>query len=133
MIIRFVPYRRASVLLASLLLVASCGRRTNTGDVTPHSAPANLFVTNHYSEAMEVTAVTAGINHRLGVVSPEVERHFVLPAALLAAGGQIEFQATPSGTGPTARTGSLQIAPGDIVDFIITAQLFNSQAIVRNR
>ena len=127
------PYRRASFLLASLLLVASCGRRTGTGDVTPHSAPANVFVTNHYAEAMEVTALSAGINHRLGLVSPEVERHFVLPSALLAAGGQIEFIATPAGNGPVARSGSVQVAPGDIVDFVISAQIFNSQAIVRGR
>ncbi len=127
------PYRRPSLWLATLLVaVISCGHR-GTSAVAPRSAPANLFVTNHYSEAMEVIAVTAGINHRLGVVSPEVERHFVLPTALLAAGGQIEFLAAPAGNGPTARSGTIQVSPGDVVEFLITAQLFNSQAIVKNR
>ena len=120
------------MLLAGLLLLASCGRRAASGDVAPRAAPANLFVTNHYAEAMEVIAVTAGINHRLGVVSPEVERRFALPTALLAAGGQIEFIATPAGNGPVARSGTVQVGPGDIVDFVISAQIFNSQAIVRN-
>ena len=114
------------------MALVSCGHRGANG-VAPSTASANLFVTNHYLEPMEVVAVTAGINHRLGVVSPEVERHFVLPQALLAAGGQLEFVATPSGQGPTARSGLVQVSPGDVVDFVISAQLFNSQAIVRGR
>lgn len=121
--------------LALLAFTGACahhsGAANDSGTVQHASAPVNVFVTNHYSLPMEVIASASGANHRLGVVSPEVEGHFVLPMALVSSGGQVEFLAVPSGQGPVARSGLVMVIPGDVVEFVIGAQLFNSTATVK--
>ena len=140
--------RRGSWVLIAGLLVTSAGCRksgaaADGNEFPPTGTPVRVYVTNHWEQAMEVSVVAAGSTYRLGLVSPGIDRSFVLPQAALAAGGRVEFIAQPSGVAaegrsgpfgrvaPSARSGEISVSPGDIVDFEITTFLGDSRATVR--
>ena len=120
------------LLSLPLLLPAGLGcARRGTEAPEPSGSPVRVEVTNNYALAMEVDVVGAGVNHRLGTVHPGMVGHFVVPQAMIG-GGSLEFQAHPSANErELARSGPVLIAPGAIVDFVITPRLFNSSATVR--
>lgn len=120
--------RGSMVLIAGMLLTASaCARR---GSEAPLVQTVRVHVTNHYEISMEIYATVAGINHRLGLVSPNISRDFFLPQAMLQS-GPIAFYAQPSGTAQVVPGGTVSVSPGDIVDFEITLQLIDSRVTVR--
>lgn len=128
--------RRGSwVLIAGLLLTASsCAQRrgsaADAGATQPTEGSVRVHVTNHYKLSMEVYALGSGITQRLGLVSPGIDRDFMLPEPLVNS-RSVEFLAQPSGTGPTVRTGEIRFEPGDVVDFEIATNLLLSRATVR--
>jgi len=91
-----------------------------------------VYVTNNWGFPMEVFAVGAGTQYRLGTVSPAMPRHFVLRRDMVATNGQVEFWAHASGGGPVVRSGQLWLRAGDVaVDFEIATLLIGSRATVR--
>jgi hypothetical protein len=122
------------MLLPGLLLVAASGCRRGGEDNPPQPAsgtPVQVEVINHFALPVEIYAVGAGVEYRLGIVHPHMEGHFAIPPAMIG-GGSLEFHAQP--TPPTRgiyKSGPLLIAPGRIVDLVIAAQLFNSTATLR--
>jgi hypothetical protein len=123
-------HRGSWVLVAGLLLTGSACARRGGGAPQPADSPVHVEVTNQYGLPMEVYAVGAGTSHRLGIVDPGMVGRFVVPQTLIG-NGLVEFQAHPSVSTQLVRSGELQLAPGAFVDFVITAQLFNSRATVR--
>jgi hypothetical protein len=128
-------HRGWRVLIVGLLAAGSaCAHRrgavTDTGGPQPAERPVRVHVINHYKEGMEVSATGAGIVQRLGLVSPGIDRDFVLPQALVGS-GSVTFVAQPSGFGPKVQSEEVRIRPGAVVDFEIMTNLIGSRATVR--
>ena len=123
-------HRGSWVLVAALLLGCSACARRGGGAPQPAGIPVQVEVTNQYGAPMEVFAVGAGTSHRLGIVDPGMVRRFEVPQTLVG-NGPVEFQAHPSASTRLVRSGEVLLAPGAFVDFVITAQLFNSSATLR--
>ena len=70
------------------------------------------------------------IERRLGTVHPGMNGSFVIPPNLTTSGG-VELQVSPAASNQRFRSGELLLAPGSIVDLIVTPQLFSSTATIR--
>ena len=92
--------------------------------------PVRVEVTNRHALAVEVHAVGNGIDQRLGTVHPGMSARFVIPANLTMSGG-VELQVGPTASNQRFRSGKLLLAPGSVVDLIVTPQLFSSTATIR--
>jgi hypothetical protein len=112
-----------------LLLLSGCAHGHHE-PVEPTVAPVRVEVTNYYALPIEIDVLGGGALHHLGTVHPGMVARFVIPQALLA-NGAAEFQAHPTLSGPTFRSGQMLLAPGSFVDFTVTAQMFNSTATIR--
>lgn len=122
-------------IVALLLTGFACAHgRRSTADADaeqPSGSTVSVDVTNNYGVPMEVDAVGSGVRRRIGTVHPGMSGHFVLPQAMVG-NGLVEFFAHPTMNGrEVARSGQLLLAAGQVVNFVIAAQLFNSTAIVR--
>ena len=98
------------------------------------NAPVRVNVTNNYSGVMDVIAVAAGTQYRLGEVSPGTREAFQLRPAMLMSGGRVDFWVQPglgAVTGGRVNAGSLLLHPGAVVDITITTQLIGTTATVR--
>jgi hypothetical protein len=118
------------VVPALLVIASACAHHPAAGVSPADSPPVRVEVTNHYALPMEIFAAGAGSSYRLGLVNPEMVGVFVVPQTLLAK-GSAEFRAMPTVRGPLFRSGELLLAPGSVVVFMITPQLFNSTATIR--
>ncbi len=98
---------------------------------TKSSSQVRVDVTNHYSLSAELYAVAAGVKQRLGTVNPGVTRTFVVPPGMLGA-GPVSIVAEIINENPVA-SGSLQLVPGDVVEFEIATHLIGSTAHVRGQ
>ena len=122
----------ASFILASPFV--GCSRNPSIAPgVDPGQTPASevrVYVTNRYEISLEIYVAGNGAQHRLGLVNPGQQRMFLVPRALVGM-GSVEFQATPTGYGPTIRSEELELRPGHVVDFEITTNLIGSRATIR--
>ena len=108
---------------------ASCARSGEAaGEVAPSSA-IGLRVRNNNFLDMDVYAVSAGLATRLGTVTGNSTRNFVLDGSL--ATPDLRIVATPIGGNGRASTGQLLVTPGQVIDFTIGAMLNNSNVIIR--
>lgn len=119
---------RSLLLLAAVVVGSACAR--HAGSPEPERLPVLVEVKNEYGLAMEVYIVSTGTRHRLGTVHPGTSAQFTVPPALIG-NSSVELQAQPNASNKMARSGPLLVSPGAIVDFLITAQLFNSYAAIR--
>ena len=99
------------------------------GDVAPVTA-IGLRVRNDNFLDMDVYAVSAGLATRLGTVTGNSRRNFVLDASM-ADGEDFRIVATPVGGNGRATTGNLAVSPGQLIDFTIGSTLRNSSVIIR--
>lgn len=121
---------RRIILVLGLVLAAACSR-AKPGEAGPDISPVRIEVKSSYGQPLEIYAIGAGGQQRLGMVHPGMSAHFVVPQPLVGAGG-VEFQARPTAAGgPTFRSGPLLLAPGAVVDLILKPQLFSSTASIR--
>jgi hypothetical protein len=127
------------IKLLAVLLVAGTGCARHASSASDAAAPSpgapriGVHVMNHYSIAMEVYVIGVGITHRLGLVSPGIDRDFILPETLANAGA-VEFMAQPSGgvdQGQNVRTVQVRFSHGDSLEFEIATNLVGSRANIR--
>ena len=124
---------RSWILLFMLLLTGSACGGSRAEAPGPADSPVLVVVTNNYALAMEISVIGAGTTHRLGTVDPGMVGRFAVPPGMIG-GGPLEFEAQPpprEGVRARAESGPILIAPGAIVDFVITQRLFNSTATLR--
>jgi hypothetical protein len=98
------------------------------GEVAPTSA-IGLRVRNNNFLDVDVYAVSAGLATRLGTVTGNSSRNFVLDASL--ATPDLRIVATPIGGNGRASTGQVLVSPGQTIDFTIGSILQNSTVIIR--
>ena len=78
---------------------------------------------------MDVYAVSAGLATRLGTVTGNSSRNFVLDPTV--ATPDLRIVATPIGGNGRASTGQVLAAPGQTIDFTIGSVLRNSTVFIR--
>jgi hypothetical protein len=98
------------------------------GEVAPASA-VGLRVRNNNFLDMDVYAVSAGLATRLGTVTGNSSRNFVLSPSL--ATPDLRIVATPIGGNGRASSGQLLVSPGQTIEFTIGANMLNSTAFIR--
>ena len=107
----------------------SCSRSGEAaGEVAPTSA-VGLRVRNNNFLDMDIYAVSAGLATRLGTVTGNSSRNFVLDPSL--ATPDLRIVATPIGGNGRASTGQVLVSPGQTIDFTIGAVLQNSTVFIR--
>ena len=122
--------RRLWMLIPALLLtLAACGHG-GADEPKPVDNPVRIQVNNNYALPIEIYAVGSGITQRLGTVHPGMSGSFTVPPALLSGNG-VELQARPNASERGFSSGEILLAPGTVVDFIISPQLFNSTVTLR--
>jgi len=122
-------------MIAGLFVaVAACshhsGSAADDGAAQQRPRGVSVHVVNNYSLPMDVFVIGVGINHRLGLVTPGVERDFFLPETLADAGA-VEFSALPAGGGEGVHTVQIRFNRGDKLDFEIATNLLVSHVSVR--
>ena len=100
-----------------------------SGDVAPVSA-IGLRVRNDNFLDMDVYGISAGLATRLGTVTGNTTRNFVLDASMADA-RDFSVVATPIGGNGRASTGNVAVSPGQLIDFTIGSALRNSSVVFR--
>ena len=127
---------RASRLVVGLFAI---GATLGSATACSHSyqaggevAPANMIgltVKNENFLDMDVYAVSDGLATRVGTVSGNSSRNFVLDASV--ATQDLRIVATPIGGNGRASSGTITVSPGQTVDFRIGSFLSNSSVVIR--
>ncbi|HSQ33005.1 MAG TPA: hypothetical protein VLN49_24295 [Gemmatimonadaceae bacterium] len=123
--------RALSFTLLSALATgpAACSRANEAaGEVAPARA-IGLRVRNDNFLDMDVYAVSDALATRLGTVTGNSARNFVLDPSL--ATQDLRIVATPIGGNGRASTGLVTVAPGQIIEFTIGSVLRNSTVTIR--
>lgn len=112
-------------------MAGACGGRSGEagGEVAPARA-IGLRVRNDNFLDMDVYAVSAGLATRLGTVTGNSSRNFVLDPSM-ANGQDFRIVATPIGGNGRASTGNLSVSVGQTIDFRIGSILSNSSVLIR--
>ena len=119
-------------LIVATATVPAVGACSHPHELGGELAPANTFdlhVKNENFLDMNVYAISEGQSTRLGTVTGNGSRNFVLDATLAAQ--DFRIVATPIGGTGRATTGSIAVAPGQTLDFTIGSVLRNSTVFIR--
>ena len=100
-----------------------------SGTVAPLTA-IGLRVRNDNFLDVDVYAISEGLATRLGTVTGNSRRNFVLDASM-ADGQDFRIVATPVGGNGRASTGTLAVSPGQLIDFTVGSTLRNSSVVIR--
>jgi hypothetical protein len=98
------------------------------GDIAP-SDQIFVHVKNQNFYDMDVFAVADGLATRIGTVSGNGERNFVVSSSLAVQ--DFSIVAAPIGGWGRATTGALNVTPGQTIDFTIGTTLRNSTVFIR--
>jgi hypothetical protein len=114
---------------SSLTGLAACSHTNEAaGEIAPSTA-IGLHVKNENFLDMDVYAVSDGLATRLGTVTGNGSRNFVLDASL--ANQDFRIVATPIGGNGRASSGAVAVAPGQTIDFTIGTVMRNSRVFIR--
>lgn len=114
---------------ATIPAASACSHTQEAGgEVAPASA-IGLHVKNENFLDMDVYAVSDGLATRLGTVSGNGSRNFVLDGSMAVQ--DFRIVATPIGGNGRASTGSVTVSPGQTIEFTIGSTLRNSTVFIR--
>jgi hypothetical protein len=119
-----------SLAIAATLAGAGACSRTNElgGDIAPSNA-VGVHVVNQNFLDVDVWAVSEGVPTRLGTVSGNGNKDFVLDASMAA--HDLRLVATPIGGNGRGSSGPLVVGPGQVIEFRVGSILRNSSAFIR--
>jgi len=109
--------------------LTACGRTNEAGgEVVPASA-VGLDVKHQNFLDVDVFTIVDGLSTRLGTVTGNSSRHFLLDPSI----GARDFHliAVPIGGSGRASSGSLAVGAGQTIVFTVGAVLQNSTAVIR--
>jgi hypothetical protein len=122
------------VLVPALLLVGSACARASEGEADggtdPAHAPVSVEVRNQYALPVEIYVFGSGITQRLGTVHPGMNARFGVPQNLVG-GRSVRFEARAGDDSRPFQSEDMLLAPGTVVDFAVSPQLFNSTVTLR--
>jgi len=114
---------------ATLPVASACSHTQEAGGEVAPATAVGLHVKNENFLDMDVYAVSDGLATRLGTVTGNGSRNFVLDATLAVQ--DFRIVATPIGGNGRASTGSVSVSPGQTIDFTIGSTLRNSRVFIR--
>ncbi len=116
---------------AGSVAATGCARHAET-DVSPNAETSVEVVNNNFSD-MDVFALRPGTNRiRLGTVTGHSSQTFTLPKQIVA-WGQVRVFGVPIGGFGVARSGTLQIGPGEKIVFTVQQDLAMSMATIEQQ
>ena len=127
---------KSLALVAALALMSSAcaygvGSAGDSRGQLDLGGAVHLNVSNHSGGPMELYAVGAGTQYRIGSVQPGLDRRFVLRPGMIV-NGAVEVLARAD-NGLVVQSGPLLLTAGDELDFELGAQASLSSATVRPR
>lgn len=120
----------AGLIAAGAAGCAANAASSDRGSVQAAANAVTVSVQNDYMLAMDIYAVTSGHSMRLGSVGPGMHDTLVLDPAFMP-NGFVEIVAQPTGGGRVVRSGELNPAAGQTIDFLIDTNLVGSRATIR--
>ena len=120
-----------SLAIAATLAGAGACNRSNelAGDIAPSNA-VGVHVVNQNFLDVDVWAVSSGVPTRLGTVSGNSNKDFMLDPSMTAT-NDLRLVATPIGGNGRGSTGPLIVGPGQTIEFRVGSLLRNSSAFIR--
>jgi hypothetical protein len=129
---RVTRFGSARAALALIVVLAGCTRgKGHDDDFYPRMEPIPIHVRNENFLDMNVAVISNGVSRRLGQVAGNSAGDFKVDWAV-ANGQGIILTATPIGGRGSANSGSLNVAPGQVVEFKIGSVLRQSTAMVHD-
>jgi hypothetical protein len=119
-------------LFAMAAVMPAATACSHNGEAPGDIAPADrIFVhaKNNNFYDMDLYAVADGLATRIGTVAGNAEQNFVVSSSLAVQ--DFRIVASPIGGWGRASTGTLNVAPGQTVDFTIGSTLRNSTVFIR--
>jgi hypothetical protein len=123
--------RRLRAVALVVMVGSACSRNKNQNEeFYPRAEPIPVHVQNENFLDMNVFVVTSGVSRRLGTVTGNAGADFKIAWSVVQ-GQSISLSAVPIGGRGSASSGSLNVAPGQMIDFKIGSVLRQSAATVR--
>lgn len=117
-------------MTATLGTISACSRASEAGgEVYPQGA-VGLHVENDNFLDVDVFAISQGMRTRLGTVTGSSSATFMIEPSM-ATQGDLRIIATPIGGMGQASTGSLQVSPGETIEFRVGSVLSNSAVYIK--
>ena len=114
---------------ATLSTATACARTNQAaGDLAPE-ASIGLVVTNQNFWDMDVYAVSEGLSTRIGTVTGNTSRRFILNPSV--ASRDLRIVGSPIGGSGQASSGNVTVLPGQTLTFTIAPNLRNSTVTIR--
>jgi hypothetical protein len=114
---------------ATVPVASACSHTQEAGGEVAPATAIGLHVKNDNFLDMDVYAVSDGLATRLGTVTGNSSRNFVLDATLAVQ--DFRIVATPIGGNGRASSGAVSVSPGQTIDFTIGSILRNSTVFIR--
>ena len=121
---------RAAAVAAVMMLSSGCAAK--------HGVPRNeddrivIRVANNHPLDVTVYAVNQGMRVRLGTVSTATSERFQLALREINPSGELRLLADPVGSRRSTLSEPIQVFPGQIVEWVLAADLRQSALTVRS-
>ena len=121
--------------LVFTLIVTACGRHHTTQGAAPRTARTDpvevvLTVTNHHFVDITVYVEHDGQRTRVGIVTAAMTQQFLLPMRVLGVAHQFRLYGEAIGSPESVRTETLNIQPGQAIEWTLESNLRRSSVAV---
>lgn len=118
-----------SVAIVTGVAASGCARTNEAAGTVVPANVVGLHVQNNNFLDVDVYAVSQGVPTRLGTVTGNTTRDFVVDGSLVTQ--DFRVIATPIGARGQASTGAIIVSPGQTIEFTVGSTLRNSTVSIR--
>ena len=118
-----------SLALVTGITASACARTNEAAGTVVPANVVGLRVQNNNFLDVDVYAVSQGVPTRLGTVTGNSTRDFVVDGSLVTQ--DFRVIATPIGARGQASTGAIIVSPGQTIEFTVGSTLRNSTVSIR--
>ena len=118
-----------SLALVTGITASACARTNEAAGTVVPANVVGLRVQNNNVLDVDVYAVSQGVPTRLGTVTGNSTRDFVVDGSLVTQ--DFRVIATPIGARGQASTGAIIVSPGQTIEFTVGSTLRNSTVSIR--
>jgi len=118
-----------SLAVVTAVAAGACARTNEAAGTVVPANVVGLHVQNNNFLDVDVYAVSQGVPTRLGTVTGNSIRDFVVDGSLVTQ--DFRVIATPIGARGQASTGAIIVSPGQTIEFTVGSTLRNSTVAIR--
>jgi hypothetical protein len=122
---------RSAAFALAFVSAAACGKKNANQEPLPELDPVTVHVRNENFLDMNVSLAGSGVSRRLGTVSGNSTGSFTV-AWNMTNGSPFAITATPIGGRGQATTGTLNVSPGQVIEFRVATVLRQSVVSVHD-